>query len=90
MFDLFDLFEFAVDGLIDFYLCRGNVGKWLTSRALDAATLICALLAIYCFKSSLILLGILLTAGAIWLFVVDCKFAIRLVREKQQEREKQK
>ena len=68
------MFDFVIDSLVDFWACKGCVGKWIVGRLFTAAMWVCILVAAFGFKEGWHILGAIGVAGAVGFFILDCKF----------------
>jgi len=80
------MLEFILDSLFDLYIYRGNLGKWLISRTLDAAAFLFLCLTILSFDADWYVLGVLGVSVTIFLTVLDWKFTSRTIKERAQGR----
>ena len=75
------MLDVLIDSLLDFWLCRGDVGKWIIERLLNIAIVICLAVAYLGFKMGWYVLGVIGAAGMIYFLILDSKFTEKRIKE---------
>lgn len=75
------MLDFLIDSLLEFWLCRGDVGKWIIERLLMIAIVACLGVAYLGFKMGWYVLGVIGAAGMVYFLVLDSKVIEKRTKE---------